>query len=283
MVLLTGSAWSHGTYRDYIVDTHLDAACPEEIQCALCHTVENGGEPLDISEEGENVGGTARRGTFFAGLMAQGWPPNPEHMDDGDAHRDANVAALGAALTAMAAVDGDADGVADIDELNAGYNPLVADTAGAAASLCGNAAPFPMGMGGMGAGGDGAGGMGVGGVGMGGVNAAGMGMGGASAGTGGMGTAGMGVAGMPASVAGSTGMGGASGGIPGSGGMTTGAGGAGNSAAGAPVGSGGMTVAPGGTPTAASGCALPNSESSGTWWPVTALLALGWVVARRRQ
>ena len=147
------TAEAHGQYLDGIAFTIGEELAPPACQlpnnvCGLCHEPAEGDRLENVAVGFGDIVTTVRNGPFYDSLtMNAGWAHAP-HAMDANAHRDANLALLlDTALPTMIAdmVDSDMDGVTDLAELQAGYNPLLAYEPDdpARSQLCDSAAPFP--------------------------------------------------------------------------------------------------------------------------------------------
>ncbi|MEM9191915.1 MAG: hypothetical protein AAGF12_22270 [Myxococcota bacterium] len=158
-----GVAYAHGDYLNEVDDeTGGNAACglgPNG--CGLCHaSAGNRNENVYIGNG--DIMRMLRNGPFYDSLTsaALGWPHEPHSAGAG--HQGRNADLLETALNSMRAAmtDSDGDGVPDLEEIEAGYNPLLAYDPGdeAASQLCNNAMAWPgmmmMGDGGMDGGSD---------------------------------------------------------------------------------------------------------------------------------
>lgn len=144
-------AHAHGTYLQAISDTVEELtstpACElPGMTCGLCHEPSKGERNENIRIMFGEFDPTIRNGPFYESLLAQGWD---HEMNNGKDYQELNAALLAdTAIPNMLAnmVDSDGDGVIDVEELELGYNPLLAyeEADPERSQLCDNAADFPM-------------------------------------------------------------------------------------------------------------------------------------------
>lgn len=152
LAALPSVAHAHGQYLQQVNDTiTADLAAPAcalpGMTCGLCHQPLEGDRLENIVVTIRGIDPTNRNGPFYESLTGEGGWDHLPHADDGNVHRDMNLAALTDVLQVVLAngTDSDGDGVPDLEELSLGYNPLLPyDEADPVRSqLCAAAAPFP--------------------------------------------------------------------------------------------------------------------------------------------
>lgn len=152
LAALPSLAHAHGQYLQQVNDTvAADLAAPAcalpNMTCGLCHQPLEGDRLENIAVPFRGIEPTDRNGPFYESLTGEGGWDHLPHANDGNAHRDMNLAELTDVLQVLLAngTDSDGDGVADLEELSLGYNPLLPyeEADPARSQLCDAAAPFP--------------------------------------------------------------------------------------------------------------------------------------------